>query len=436
LQVTWLPVQDPEATFFQPHSIKIIDQFEIQGLVKGVAPFGYQLAILSSKKHKKNKNKSKIASPMIQVFSKSNIEISSEALPNTKSTQLSGGFDFRMIPCFPTSCWKTKDDRSQLGTPSGRLLDLQGDDGTNPTQGLMQWWREGAEPLYYIFSSKEIYVGRPRNHHDRIQWLTKHLQFSKALSLASVIHNQDPKLWNETVDRYLEFLMQQGKFKEAAKLCPELLGTNVARWKRYVFIFANDNHLIELCSYIPIQDPTLDSSIYNLVLKSLIKDPCSHRKLLTLVQHWPVSLYNPVVLITEIQDSVESYEENRKILMEVLVQLYIFQGLHEQAMELFLELQSPKVFDFILQHALFRFLKSRIIALILLDQNRALNLLSNHVDEVFPEQVIEEIKIQINISKNDKNQNNTVLQHWLYLYLDRVITENIFLAPDYHYLLS
>lgn len=68
--------------------------------------------------------------------------------------------------------------------------------------------------------------------------------------------------------------------------------------------------------------------------------------------------------------------------MEVLAKLYILQNMHELAMDIYLQLERPDVFDFMQQHALLRYLPNKIIRLINLDEDRALDLLCNHADEV------------------------------------------------------
>ena len=68
--------------------------------------------------------------------------------------------------------------------------------------------------------------------------------------------------------------------------------------------------------------------------------------------------------------------------MEVLAKLYILQKMHERAMDIYLQLKRPDVFDFMLQNALLRFLSNKIVRLIAVDEERALTMLCDQSDEV------------------------------------------------------
>ena len=107
----------------------------------------------------------------------------------------------------------------------------------------------------------------PRDELDRVEWLLDHGRFGKALSVATVIRSRDSETWDRVVDRYLENLLAEKKIEEAAKMCPELLGDDPVRWERYVFLFASGNHLNVLSSYVPIENPTLKATTYNMILR-------------------------------------------------------------------------------------------------------------------------------------------------------------------------
>eukprot|EP00210_Caulerpa_lentillifera_P006342 g6058.t1 len=385
--VASLPIHD-NGTSLGPDSITTVNRFETEGLLAGVAPFGYQLALLA---YMKNNDNSTALRPEIRVFAKGNVEISSDYLSITGFEHYEAN-DYRLIPCYPTSCHKESSGRSQLGAPSGQLQNYNNDRSSGSTgSSLVQWWRDGEEPLYYIVSPKDIFVGMPRDQLDRVEWLLEHQRFSRALSIASVIRKRDPETWNKAVDRYMEHLISEKKIEEAASLCPELLGDDAVRWERYVYIFAHDNHLGTLSAYVPIENPTLKANTYNMVLRSCITHPSFHIQLQKLVQEWPPTVYSPSALAKEIQNKLHSVRGDRTILMETLARLYIFQNLHDRAMDIYLQLQRPEVFQFMIQHALLRFLSNKIIRLISLDEVKALDLLCDHIEEVLPEDVISEV---------------------------------------------
>eukprot|EP00210_Caulerpa_lentillifera_P007525 g7190.t1 len=444
LYISWIssiiiasfPTQDPGSSFGLD-SINIINRFETNDVISGVAPFGYQLAVLTYIKNKDSTDGSLISRPTIQMFANDHIEISSDNLPITSLNQMSTN-EFQMIPCYPTSCIKTTNYWSKLGAPSGRLPGHTSSSGVmNTGHSFIQWWCDGEEPLYYVLTPKEVFVGVPRGRLDRVEWLLDHYHFNKALSIASVFRNSDTKSWNKTVDRYLEHLINKMQFNEAAELCPQLLGTDSDRWEKYVSIFAHENQLSTLSFYIPTQNPTLKSCSYNLVLRSLINQPVCHTQLEQLINRWPPSLYSPGELAKEIEIALCNIECNTIILKEVLAEFYILQGFYGRVLELYIELKRSGVFKFILQHALFRFLRRRVVLLISIDELQALELFCNHINEVSSEDVINEVTTQMKttIDGNTNTKLHDTLRLWLYKYMDRVITENIFIAPNYHCLL-
>lgn len=436
MQVASLPVHD-NGTTLGSDSIRTINRFDTEGIIAGVAPFGYQLALLAyMKKEGQNDNNSTAMRPEIRVFAKGNVEISSDYLSITGFEHYEAN-DYTLVPCYPTSCLKDNSGRSQLGAPSGQLQNYDSSMSSSSGRSLVQWWRDGEEPLYYVVSPKDIFVGMPRDQLDRVEWLLEHRRFGKALSIATVIRKKDPETWNKAVDRYMEHLISEKKIEEAASLCPELLGDDAVRWERYIYIFAHDNHLGTLSTYVPIENPTLKANTYNMVLRSCITHPSFHSQLQKLVKDWPPSVYSPSTLAREIQNKLHSIRGDRQTLMEVLARLYILQNQHERAMDIYLQLQRPEVFDFMIQHALLRFLTNKIVRLISLDEDRALDLLCDHTEEVSPEEVINEVTNNMKSvmeGSNDSKKYST-WRNWLFKYMDRVITENIAVAPTFHHLL-
>ena len=117
-------------------------------------------------------------------------------------------------------------------------------------------------------SFQDIFVGMPRDEMDRVEWLLEHGRYGKALSVATVVRKRDPETWERVVDRFIDNLLNEKKVEEAAKVTPELLGEDAVRWERYVFLFASKNNLSVLSSYVPIENPTLKPSTYNMILRS------------------------------------------------------------------------------------------------------------------------------------------------------------------------
>ena len=70
-------------------------------------------------------------------------------------------------------------------------------------------------------------MGRPRDGDDRIAWLLEHHRFQRALDIIE----QEPTLRAatraQTVERYLDHLIAEERFAEAAKFMPRLLQAGV-----------------------------------------------------------------------------------------------------------------------------------------------------------------------------------------------------------------
>lgn len=126
----------------------------------------------------------------------------------------------------------------------------------------------------------------------------------------------------QVANAYLEHLMNQGKFKEAADLCPQLLQVisrgrcsnaptkgrsafgqerpyksawfqdDAISWERYVYLFAQLRQLAVLAPKIPTSDPQLRGSAYEMVLHAFLLSPADHPQLLRLLETWPSHLYS------------------------------------------------------------------------------------------------------------------------------------------------
>jgi len=136
--------------------IRVVTKFDTEGTVAGVAPFGHQLAVLAYMKEIAVEGESpKPLRPEIRVLTKKNNEISSDALSITGYEQYEAN-DYRLVPCYPTSCLKSSNGLATLGAPSGAINAFPGEENTGEIKAkcFVQWWKDGEEPLYYVISPK------------------------------------------------------------------------------------------------------------------------------------------------------------------------------------------------------------------------------------------------------------------------------------------
>lgn len=74
----------------------------------------------------------------------------------------------------------------------------------------------------------------------------------------------------DLVARYLKDLMAKGEFKLAAEECPRLLEGDPTAWERWIYGFARMRRLPAVVPFVPIKDPRLPASVYEVVLEHLL----------------------------------------------------------------------------------------------------------------------------------------------------------------------
>ena len=75
-------------------------------------------------------------------------------------------------------------------------------------------------------------------------------------------------------------------------------------------------------------------------------------------------------------------------------QLYQIQGRYDLALAIYLRQQQPAVFDFIQEHQLLPVLHERVAQLLLIDEDRAIQLLMDQYDEVPASTVVPSIQVR------------------------------------------
>ncbi|KAG6472337.1 vacuolar protein sorting-associated protein 41 homolog [Zingiber officinale] len=349
--------------------VDIVASFQTSYYISGIAPFGDTLVVLAYIPEEENGEKDFNSSPparlgtaqrpVVRIVSWKNEELTTDALPVH-------GYEH----------YKAKDYALAHAPFSG----------SSYAGGQ---WAAGDEPLYYIVSPKDVVIARPRDAEDHISWLLQHGWHEKAL--AAVEAGQGPtELLDEVGSRYLDHLIVERKYAEAASLCPKILRGSASAWERWVFHFAHLRQLPVLVPYIPIENPQLNDTAYEVALVSLATNPSFHKLLLTTVKSWPHTLYSSTHIISAIEPQINTSSVT-DFLKEALAELYIINTQSEKALALYADLMKPEIFEFIEKHSLYDFIHDKVVELMLLDSKRAMNLLIQHRDLILPTEIVEQL---------------------------------------------
>ena len=198
---------------------------------------------------------------------------------------------------------------------------------------------------------------------------------------------------------YLDHLLTQKKYDEAAKLCLRAFGTDKLLWEEEVYKFVKVKQLRSVSNYIPrTKECRLNAHVYEMVLYEYLQlDP---EGFLHLIKHWEPDLYNIKAVINAINEHFN--KKNERILLEALAILYSHKQEYDNALTMYLKLQHKDVFNLIKQHNLYSSIKKMIIQLIELDNEKAISMLLEK-NKIPPEDVVKELEKR---------------EDYLYMYLD------------------
>ncbi|KAJ6837104.1 vacuolar protein sorting-associated protein 41-like protein isoform X2 [Iris pallida] len=345
--------------------VDIVASFQTTYYVSGIAPFGDALVVLAyipEEESGEKKFSSTVPSrqgsaqrPEVRIVTWKNDELTTDALPVH-------GFEH----------YKAKDYALAHAPFSG----------SSYAGGQ---WAEGDEPLYYILSPKDIVIARPRDAEDHISWLLEHGSHAKAL--AAVEEGKGPtELLDEVGSRYLDHLIIERKYAEAASLCPKLLRGSASAWERWVFHFAHLRQLPVLVPYMPTENPRLNDTAYEVALVALTTNPSFHEVLLSTIKSWPTTLYSALPVISAIEPQLNT-SSMTDMLKEALAELYIINTQYEKALAMYADLLKPEIFDFIDKYNLHDAIQDKVVQLMVLDSKRTVSLLVQHHDTIPPEVV-------------------------------------------------
>lgn len=282
---------------------------------------------------------------------------------------------------------------------------------------------ESFMPVMLIAAPEDIMVARVRNVDDRILWVLKKGAFGAAIELALLNrHLLTQQRFHALATSYLEQLLAREDYARAAAECPRLLGVEATLWERWIYNFASRGKLAALAPFIPLQNPRLSQTTYEMVLYHFLdNDPQAFfdtlRRWGTQQHKFSHSSMSNGVRRGDLYDLGEVTKRVAgmatvapdPVLLQAQAYLHQLQGRFEAALavywELFrlvgnaeatdegrrTELFAP-VFRLIEEHNLFDAAQGRVLTLVRMDRELAGDLLVRYVDRLPVESVVKQLQ--------------------------------------------
>lgn len=231
------------------------------------------------------------------------------------------------------------------------------------------------ENRFFIVSPKDIVVASPYDIDDRVHWLTEHGRYEKAITVLEEAGGKTAKHSVVTVgEQYLDHLLSEHMYNEAAILCARVCKTDKALWESQINKFASVNQLRAISQYVPkTPEQALSPHVYELIFYEYLKvDP---QGFLKLVREWNPALYKTGVIVKEVLEHLLTTEVDKSIYLEALALLYCYQKKYDKALNAYLKLQHKDVFQLITKHNMYEVIHDKILELMMLDCDKAISIL-------------------------------------------------------------
>lgn len=192
---------------------------------------------------------------------------------------------------------------------------------------------------------------------------------------------------------YVDFLIGQQKYDQAAKICFDIFEANKDLWEEEVYKFVKVRQLRAVGPYLPrTNENKLNPQVYEMVMYEYLK--FDKPGFLMLVKEWQPSLYNPAAVINVVHDHFD--KKAKIVLLEALAILYSHEGDYDKAVSMYLKLQNHDVFQLIRTHSLYNVISSRIVEMMNLDSDKTIALLLENINsKTSPEVIVAELKGEI-----------------------------------------
>ncbi|KAG8920361.1 Vacuolar protein sorting-associated protein 41, partial [Tulasnella sp. 408] len=322
--------------------------------------------------------------------------------------------------------------------------------------GCNDYWLEivrgsGEEADWFIVvSPKDIIVVKLRDAVDHINWLVEQEMYEEALEAVEKLGPGKGVEVSEIGRKYIEYLVEEGEFEKAAKLTPRVFGQNAKDWENSVFYFAKKRQLQGIIPFVPTKEPRLSRLVYDMIIVHFLEH--DQKALLTTIKEWPSDIYDLSAAIVAVQAKLDR-SPGVPILMECLAELYMLNRQPGKALEYYLRLRKPHVFDLIREHNLFTVVRDQVLLLMEFDQelekqkkqeegpaiqniatplsptftldkgkgkekerSKAVALLVDHTYAIPVARVVQQLQVR---------------PYYLYLYLDALFDKDPYLAADF-----
>ncbi|KAI8905499.1 hypothetical protein EDD86DRAFT_193750 [Gorgonomyces haynaldii] len=258
--------------------------------------------------------------------------------------------------------------RSESHPPEIHLLDLQGhilDTDQLPIQGFAKYklndyrlvsLEEGTEAVYYLLSPRDIFLARPRDLNDHVDWLEEQGDLKAAVeavrsSAESLLVK--PERLKDIGKKYLDKLLSETKYEEASLEMSKILGQDLADWEMYLSRYRQQDKGTLLIPYLPIDSLKQEwQPLTDLLLSLVEKD---YPTLLITIRTWPESVYSIQRLLESMEPLANPKSDTH--LLEVVSELYKKKHLYAKALQVGLWLRQEDVLDLVEQHNLFSVLQ-------------------------------------------------------------------------------
>lgn len=299
-------------------------------------------------------------------------------------------------------------------------ISLNLEDGKKITDFCLEYlWEDG---MYFVVGPKDLLMATPKEDDERITWLIERRYFDEALDLIRRSKNARNHTVISVGKTYLNYLLDQDDkelHEKAGKLCNKIVDKDKGAWQEQIQLFMQKGRLKYLAPYIPTGDPILlEKSDYESIMQDFLEKDAEG--FLNLIKIWPQTIYD-VQQITRTLLQAYGRDPANKKLSEALAQLYIYDGKHEKAVSILLDIKAGDVvFNLIRNYKLNHILLDRLEALMTVNPLETSNLLLESKDIIPVDFVVEKLK-----NRHDL----------LWTYLDKVVEKDGDLCAIHHDLL-
>ncbi|KAJ7699646.1 hypothetical protein B0H17DRAFT_1049120 [Mycena rosella] len=297
---------------------------------------------------------------------------------------------------------------------------------------------------YIVLSPRDVVVVRRRDRRDHIAWLVERKRYEEALLEVEQLEADGGGDGENTVSateigqRYIQHLVNDGEFVNAARLTPKVCGHDAKRWENWIFRFQQQKQLQAIIPYVPTESPRLDHLVYEMILAHFLSH--DRKSLLQTVKEWPKDIYDISAVIIAVLGELDrnastsnltTAASDSVILMECLAELYIANRQPGKALTYFLRLRRPNVFDLIRDNNLFTDVQDQALLLVEFDhelmekrkqegrpaeKSQAIILLVDHIHSIPVGRVVQQLQSR---------------PYFLFLYLDALMDREPHMASAF-----